>query len=156
MSCTTRSIRPGEAHGVDYYFLERADFERRIAEDEFLEWAEYSGNLYGTLRDEVLGHLADGHDVLLDIENDGAGQIKARFPEAVTIFLLPPSLEELRRRLESRGDTTPDDVALRLGVAAAQIADAEATFDHLVVNDDLRTAIEEVVSILDANPAITR
>lgn len=156
VSCTTRNIRPGERDGVDYHFLERSDFEGRIAADDFLEWANYSGNMYGTLRSEVLDHLDAGHNVLLDIENDGARQIKARFPDAVTIFLLPPSLEELGMRLRKRGDTSDDDVARRLSVAEAQIADAEANFDHLVVNDDLRTAIAEVVSILDSYPVPTR
>lgn len=156
MSGTTRAIRPGEIDGVDYHFLDRREFQRRVESGDFLEWAEFSDNLYGTLRSEVMAHLDNGRDVLLDIENDGAAQIKRQFPAAVSVFLLPPSMAELRRRLESRGDTTPQDVARRLSVAEAQIADAHATFDHLVVNDDLRTAIDEVVSILDSNPAPTR
>ncbi len=143
-------------HGVDYYFLDRSEFERRVAAGEFLEWAEYSGNLYGTLRSEVLGHLGAGRDVLLDIENDGARQIKANHPDAVLIFLLPPSRTELRRRLEQRGDTDAAAIARRLAVADEQIADARANFDHLVVNDDLDTAIAEVVSILDSYPVTTR
>lgn len=156
VSGTTRARRPDEVHGVDYYFLDRSEFERRVAAGEFLEWAEYSGNLYGTLRSEVLGHLGAGRDVLLDIENDGARQIKANHPDAVLIFLLPPSRTELLRRLEQRGDTDAAAIARRLAVADEQIADARANFDHLVVNDDLDTAIAEVVSILDSYPVTTR
>ena len=113
-----------------------------------MEWAEYSGYLYGTPRRPVLEHLERGEHVILDIENDGAGQVKRSYEDAVLIFILPPSLDVLEQRLRDRGDTSPEDVARRLSVAREQIADAEANFDHLVINDELDTAISEVVSIL--------
>jgi len=156
VSCTTRDMRPGEADGVDYHYIDRDEFENRIAAGAFVEWAEYSGNLYGTLRSEVLSHISAGRDVLLDIENDGARQIKSAYPAAITIFLLPPSMEELVRRLRMRGDTSDVDIAQRLAVAEEQIADARANFDYVVVNDDLRTATDQVVSILETHPVATR
>lgn len=150
VSWTTRQRRAGERDGVDYVFVERAIFEKRIAEGGFLEWAEYSGNLYGTPRAGVLQHLERGEHVLLDIENDGAQQVKAAYPEAVLVFIMPPSLDELERRLRSRGDTSEEDVRLRLGVAADQMEQARASFDHLVVNSDVDTVAGEIVSILSA------
>ena len=134
--------------GVDYRFVTRGEFESAAAAGELLEWAEYGGNLYGTPRGPVLTHLDAGHDVLLDIENDGARQVKAAYPDAVLIFLLPPSLAELEVRLRSRGDTDDIQVRRRLAIAESQIADAEANFDHLVVNDDIGTAVAQVTGIL--------
>ena len=148
MSMTTRAERPDEVEGEDYFFVSRDEFEAAIEAGDLLEWAEYGGNLYGTPRHAVTEMLQSGADVLLDIENDGAGQVRAAFPEAVLVFLLPPSMEELERRLRERGDTDPDQMAKRLAVAQAQIADAEANFDHLVVNDDIGTAVSAVTSIL--------
>ena len=148
VSMTTRAPRPSEVEGVDYIFVTRPQFEAAVGRGELLEWAEYGGNLYGTPRGPVLERLAAGNDVLLDIENDGAGQVKAAYPDAVLVFLIPPTLRELERRLQERGDTDPDEMAKRLAVAEAQIADAEANFDHLVVNDDIGTAVSEVTGIL--------
>jgi guanylate kinase len=145
---TTRRRRPSEAEGVDYFFVDRKQFADAAANGELLEWAEYGGNLYGTPRGPVMAHLEAGDNVLLDIENDGAGQIKRALPEAILVFLVPPSMEELERRLRERGDTDDSDVARRLAVAAAQIADAEANFDSLIVNDDIETAVAEVTGIL--------
>ena len=148
VSMTTRSPRPSELAGIDYHFVSRAEFESAVAAGELLEWAEYGGNLYGTPRGPVFAHLAAGENVLLDIENDGAGQIKQSYPEAVLVFLLPPSLAELERRLRSRGDTTDAEVRRRLAVAETQIADAESNFDHLVVNDEIAAAVTAVTGIL--------
>jgi len=148
VSATTRAPRPGEVEGEDYFFVSREEFESLIAGGDLLEWAEYSGYLYGTPRRPVLEHLERGEHVILDIENDGAGQVKRSYEEAVLIFILPPSLDVLEQRLRDRGDTSPEDVARRLSVAREQIADAEVNFDHLVINDELDTAISEVVSIL--------
>lgn len=145
---TTRSARPTEVAGKAYDFVTREEFETAIAAGELLEWAEYGGNLYGTPRDPVIAHLDGGENVLLDIENDGAGQIKHSYPDAVLVFLCPPSLAELERRLRSRGDTSDEEVRRRLAVAEDQIADAEENFDHLVVNDDIATAADEVTGIL--------
>lgn len=150
ISWTTRSRRPGEEDGVDYVFVDRATFEEGIAVGGFLEWAEYSGYLYGTRRDQVLAHLDRGEHVLLDIENDGAGQVKRAYPEAVLVFILPPSMAELERRLRSRGDTSEADIEKRLAVAQSQIADASVSFDHMVTNAEVGTVADEIVSILTA------
>lgn len=150
VSWTTRRIRPGESDGVDYIFVPRSVFEEHVASEGFLEWAEYSGNLYGTPRDAVLAHLDRGESVLLDIENDGAGQVKRSYPGAVLMFILPPSLVELERRLRSRGDTSDEDVEKRLAAAELQIAEAEEKFDFLVTNTEVSAVVDEIVSILAA------
>ena len=148
VSATTRPPRPGERDGVDYYFVDRTRFRAMVNGGELLEWAEYGGHDYGTPVSEVQRRLAAGTDVLLDIENDGAKQVKTAHDGAVLIFILPPSLEELETRLRARGDTSDADIARRLAVAEAQIAEAPKIYDHLVVNDDLATAISQVSSIL--------
>jgi len=148
VSATTRSPRPGEVDGREYHFLTRADFEERIAEGEVLEWAEYGGNLYGTLRNEVLPMLATGSNVVLDIENEGAKQIRSSYPDAILIFVRPPSIEELERRLRGRGDTSEHDIERRLAVAEEQIFDAPTLYDHIIVNDHLEAAITRVLGIL--------
>ena len=147
-SATTRQPRPSEVDGREYHFLHRREFDDRIERGEVLEWAEYGGNLYGTLRSEVLPVLTRGANVVLDIENEGGKQIRASFPGAVLIFIRPPSLEELERRLRSRGDTSDDDIARRLAVAADQIAEAPEIYGHIVLNDDLDAAIGRVLDIL--------
>ena len=148
VSWTTRERRPGEQDGVDYVFVDRPRFEDAIAAAGFLEWAEYSGHLYGTPRAAVLAHLSAGEHVLLDIENDGAGQVKAAYPDAVLVFILPPSPAELERRLRDRGDTSESDIKERLSVASAQIEEAEWKFDHRVVNAEVGVVADEIVSIL--------
>ena len=150
VSWTTRAQRPGEVSGVDYVFVNRSEFEQGIRRGDFLEWAEYSGHLYGTPRREVFGRLENGDSVLLDIENDGAGQVKRSYPQAVLVFVLPPSLEELDRRLRGRGDTSDADIEKRLAVAAEQIAQAHETYDYLVTNTEVGAAADEIVSILAA------
>mgnify|MGYP001814286229 CR=1 FL=1 len=148
VSWTTRDRRPGERDGIDYVYVDRAAFEDAIAEGGFLEWAEYSGHLYGTPRQAVLAQVDRGNDVLLDIENDGAGQVKRSYPDAVLVFILPPSLEELERRLRDRGDTSERDIEKRLAVAADQIREAEWKFDHRVTNSEVTAVADEIVSIL--------
>lgn len=147
-SATTRNPRPGEMDGREYHFLDRATFDELVERGEILEWAEYGGNRYGTLRREVEPKLAEGSHVILDIENEGARQIRHSYPEAVLVFIRPPNLEELERRLRGRGDTTEVDIERRLAVAAAQILEAETLYDHVVLNDDLGTAIGRVLDIL--------
>ena len=147
-SATTRDPRPGEVDGREYHFIDRHDFERRIEVGEVLEWAEYGGYLYGTLATEVLPVLADGRNVLLDIENEGAKQIRRSYPEAVLIFVRPPDIAELERRLRGRGDTSERDIERRLSVADDQMREAPAIYDHIVLNDDLDAAIGRVVDIL--------
>lgn len=147
---TTRPPRESEVDGVDYWFVTRQEFERRIAAGELLEWAEYNQDLYGTPRAPVIEQLAAGHHVVLDIENEGARQVRRSYPEAVLVFVLPPSLAVLEQRLRNRGDTADADA--RLAVAREQIAAAPDLFDYVVVNDDLDAAISRVADIL-ASPA---
>lgn len=150
VSATTRTPRPHEVDGREYHFLDRAEFEDLIAQDQVLEWAEYGGHLYGTLRRAVRPVLASGRDVILDIENEGAKQIRDRAPDAILIFIRPPSVEELERRLRHRGDTAPEDIERRLSVAEAQITEAPSVYDHIIVNDDVEAAIGRVLDILAA------
>ena len=148
VSATTREARPGEIPGDDYHFVSRDVFEVMIEAGEFLEWAEYNGNLYGTPRRAVLEDVDAGADVLLEIELEGARQVKAAFPEALTIFIAPPSFETLAARLEGRGDTDPDAITRRIEIARREI-DAADEFTHVVTNDDLDTAVEQMLRILD-------
>lgn len=150
VSMTTRPPRPDEVEGVDYVFVGSDEFAGAVAAGELVEWAEYSGHLYGTRRDAIEGPLAEGRDVLLDIEIHGAEQVRRAFPEAVMIYILPPGLDVLEARLRGRGDTSGQDVEERLAVAAWQIERAGGLFDHFVVNDDLDAAIDEVAGILSA------
>lgn len=148
VSATTRDPRPGEVDGEDYIFVSDEGFDELVAGGALLEWAEYGGNRYGTPRRPVMDRLAAGTHVVLDIENLGAHQVKKAHPDAVLVFIVPPSMTELERRLRARGDTSAEHIERRLGVAATQIDDARASFDHLVVNDDLESAISQVVDIL--------
>lgn len=150
VSWTTRSKRAGEHDGIDYVFVDRDEFEEGIESGGLLEWAEYSGHFYGTPRQQVLSYLDRGEHVLLDIENDGAGQVKRAYPEAVLVFILPPSREELERRLRSRGDTSEADIGKRLAVAESQIDEAHEKFDYLVTNTEVGAVADEIVSILAA------
>ena len=140
VSATTRGPRPGEHDGVEYHFLSPEQFQERIDADEFLEWAEYAGNRYGTLRSEL---ERDAHPLVLEIEVQGARQVRERVPEAVSVFIAPPSDEALRTRLVGRGSDDPDQIERRLAVARAELA-AREEFDHVVVNDDLDAAVEEL------------
>jgi len=153
-SATTRPPRRGEIDGRDYHFFDRGEFEEKQVACEILEWAEYGGNLYGTLRDEVTPVLASGRNVILDIENEGAKQIQASFPDALLIFIGPPSHDELERRLRGRGDTSDGDVEQRLAVASAQMAEASSIYDHVLVNDDLNATITSVLDILTGRAAV--
>jgi guanylate kinase len=150
VSATTRAPRPHERDGVEYHFLDEATFQEWIDGGRFLEWAEYGGHRYGTPRQPVLDHIASGRDVLLDIEILGAEQVRAAHPAALLIFLQPPSPAELERRLRERGDTDEAAIRRRLDVVAEQMAAAPGLFDHLVVNEDLDTAIGTVAGILNA------
>ncbi len=147
VSATTRPPRRGERHGVHYEFLSRRRFDQWLAAGRFLEWADYGGHRYGT-SDAVLDLLAGGQDVLLDIENHGAMQVKRAYPKAVTVFLAPPSMAELERRLRSRGDTDDQAIQRRLAVAEAQLAHAADHYDHVVVNRDVDEVVSEIRRIL--------
>ncbi|MCL1594989.1 MAG: guanylate kinase [Actinomycetia bacterium] len=148
VSATSKPPRPGERDGVDYHFMSRDSFHEAITDGVLLEWAEFAGHLYGTLRSEVDPALEAGVNVILNIEIEGAKQIRSTHPEAIFIFINPPSLEELRSRLERRGDTSPEDIERRFGVAEREIAQAPDVFDHIIVNDDLDDAIASVLDIL--------
>jgi len=149
VSATTRAPRAGEQQGVDYHFLSDADFDRLIEEGAFLEHAEYAGRRYGTLRTELERRAAAGEPVLLEIEVQGARQIRESMPSAVQVFIEPPSPEALRERLVGRGTDAPEVVERRLRVAAAELA-AKDEFQHRVVNDRLHDAVEALVGIVRA------
>ncbi len=148
VSATTRLPRPGEHEGVAYHFVDRGRFDAMVEGGELLEWATYGAHSYGTPAAPIREAMSDGSDILLDIENDGAMQVKAALPEAVTIFVLPPTSESLRKRLAGRGDTTGADLEARLAIVEGQIAHAREHYDWLVVNDDLEQAVAEILRIL--------
>jgi guanylate kinase len=147
ISATTRPARPGEEDGVNYYFLSKEDFHRKVDAGEFIEYAEYSGNWYGTLRSEIDRHLESGEPVILEIELQGARQIRERIPDALQVFIAPPSLESLKTRLVGRGTDTPEQVAKRLETAKEEMA-ARDEFDTEVVNDRLEDAVTELVAVV--------
>jgi guanylate kinase len=149
VSATTRAPRPGERHGVDYHFLSDADFQRRVEAGDFVEHAIYSGRRYGTLRSELQRRTAAGHPVVLEIETQGARQVRTTLPEAVQVFIAPPSLDALRTRLIGRGTDDDDEVAARLRVATQELA-AQGEFGHVVVNDRLEDAVAQLVAIVAA------
>lgn len=149
VSATTRPPRSGEQDGTDYVFLSRKEFQRRAAAGDFIEWAEYSGQLYGTPRDAVERILASGRHVIMDIEVQGAVQLRQRRSDVVSIFVLPPSVDELLARLGARGDQPPADLERRLRQAIVEI-DAAAGYDYIVVNNDRTEAVAEVAAIIDA------
>jgi len=154
ISYTTRKPRPGELNGRDYFFVDRKTFERMIEEGDFLEWAEVYGNLYGTSKSQVLKALKEGKDILLDIDTQGALQVKKNFPEAVLIFILPPSLKELERRLKKRGTDDEETIKKRLQIAREEIRNA-LEYDYIVVNDILEVAFERLRSIITAEKCRT-
>jgi guanylate kinase len=147
VSATTRPPRPGEREGVDYHFLTPDEFARHVDEGDFLEHATYSGNRYGTLRSEVARRLREGRPVVLEIEVQGARQVRAAMPEAVAVFIAPPSREALRARLIGRGTDTPEQVQTRMQTAEQELA-AQPEFSHVVVNDRLETATGELAEIV--------
>jgi guanylate kinase len=148
ISATTRQPRAREDEGRHYHFVERRTFDEMIEAAGFLEWADIFGERYGTPREPVARALAEGRDVLVEIDVQGARQVKAAEPEALMVFITPPSLEELERRLRTRGSETEQQIRRRLAKARDELA-AESEFDVTVVNDDLETAAREVVEIVD-------
>jgi guanylate kinase len=149
VSHTTRPPRAGEQYGRHYYFVDRAEFEREIDEGIFLEHAEVHGNLYGTSRTTVQGLLGQGRDVLLEIDWQGAGQIRRSKPDCVSVFILPPSRAELERRLRGRGSDAPDVIERRLHNSRGEIAHAHE-FDYIVVNDVFEQALADLQAIVRA------
>jgi guanylate kinase len=147
VSATTRTARPGEQDGVDYHFLSDDEFEERVAAGEFVEHARYSGRRYGTLRSELERHRAEGRPVLLEIEVQGARQVRETMPEAVQVFIQPPSEEALRARLVGRGTDSPEQVEARLETARSELG-AQTEFGHVVVNDRLEDAVAELEQLV--------
>ncbi len=148
VSATTRTTRNGERDGVDYHFLTREEFEQRRNRGEFLEWAEYGAQLYGTLREEIDRIFAEGHHAVLDIEVEGARQIRKNFSNSLQVFVLPPSAEVLVERLRRRNTENPELLRKRLTRASEELV-AVAEYDYSVVNEDLNTAVQQVSAILD-------
>jgi guanylate kinase len=146
-SATTRAPREGEEDGSDYHFLDRPEFDRRAAGGEFLEHATYSGNRYGTLRSEVEHRLEAGASVLLEIEVQGARQVRAAMPEAVLVFIAPPRPEALEERLRGRASDSDEAIAERLRTAEIELA-AQEEFQHVVVNDDVERAADELSAVV--------
>jgi guanylate kinase len=147
VSATTREPRLGERDGIDYHFLTPQEFTRRVAAGEFVEHAEYSGNMYGTLRCELERRVAAGTPVVLEIEVQGARQVRKAIPDALAVFIAPPSLEGLRTRLVGRGTDTPEQVQERLRTAQREL-EARPEFAHVVVNDRLQDATAELAAIV--------
>ncbi|MBW4562987.1 MAG: guanylate kinase [Mojavia pulchra JT2-VF2] len=147
VSMTTRSPRPGEIDGKNYYFVSRSKFEQLAAQGEFLEWAEFAGNAYGTPREAVLNQVSSGKLVILEIELEGARQIRASFPSALSIFILPPSFDELERRIRGRAQDSEEAIARRLRRAQEEIQAADE-FDIQIVNDDFETAVNAIEAAL--------
>lgn len=149
VSATTRPPRPHEVDGEDYFFLTREEFDARIEAGDFLEWAEVHGNRYGTLAPTVRSHLEQGMDVILEIDPQGALQVKKLMPEAVLVFIVAPSMAELERRIRARGAETDEQVKTRLATAVRELQLVE-TYDHVVENDDVARATDELVGIIES------
>lgn len=149
VSATTRAPREGEVNGVHYHFLTREEFERKIAEKEVLEYTEYCGNYYGTLRKSVNDLLEQGKDAVLKIEVEGAMNIKKAFSDACLVFILPPSWEVLEKRLRDRGTETEDKIVERTDQARREVRFA-ANYDYLIVNDDLSEAVDDLLAVFRA------
>lgn len=150
ISATTRAPRPGEDEGIHYFFLDAGEFERLVAEDGFLEWAEVHGNRYGTMRSAVEERTAAGDTVILEIDPQGAEQVKRAMPSATLVFIVPPTFGELRRRLEARGSETPEQIETRLHRAAEELEIAD-TYDYVVINDDVARATDELAHIVSSH-----
>ena len=148
VSYTTRSLRGGEQNGVDYHFISKDEFEKGIAQGRWAEWAEVHDHYYGTCADFLSRELNAGRDILLDIDIQGAGQILQRYPDGVTIFIMPPSLETLKSRLQSRGTDSPEVIAIRLKNARAEIAQKDV-YRHIITNDRLTDAVAELIAIFE-------
>jgi guanylate kinase len=151
VSATTRAPRPGEVDGRNYFFLSRDGFQRQVGEGGFLEWAEFAGHLYGTPRAQVEAHLRQGRPVLLEIELEGARQVRRTFPSAFQLFLRPPSFGELERRIRGRGTDDEGAIARRLERARIELQ-AESEFDAVVVNGDLGDALAELEGLMGLTP----
>lgn len=150
ISATTRPPRPGELEGVHYFFLTRKEFERKIETGGLLEWAEVHGNRYGTPREVVERKIAEGRQVVLEIDPQGAQQVKERLPESILIFVKAPTLEDLRERLKGRGSETPEQIETRMARAIEEM-ELAGMYDFVITNDDVSRATDELVHIIDSH-----
>ena len=146
VSYTTRAPRPGETDGRDYHFVDRERFQHMLAEGEFLEYAEVYGNFYGTSKGRIAQDLNTGHDVLLEIDWQGAAQVKGHFPQARSVYILPPSFNALRTRLKGRGQDSDEVIERRLAAAADDVSHADA-FDYIIINDDFDHALADLIAV---------
>lgn len=149
ISATTRQPRTGEVDGMNYYFLAKNVFEKMIEDGELLEWAEVYGNYYGTPLKKIQERLADGQDILLEIDTQGAMSVKEKFPDEIYIYIMPPSLKELERRLKTRGTDSAESIERRLKSAAGEMEIAER-YNYIVVNAQVEQAVEQIAAIVDA------
>ena len=149
ISATTRSPRKGEKEGVHYFFMSREEFKEQIHEDGFIEWAEVYGNFYGTPRKYVEEQLAKGQDVMLEIDPQGAKSVKLRIPDAVLVFVMPPSYGELERRIRGRGTETEEQIEKRLSCAVSEI-NTLAAYDYVIINERLQPAVDHLKAIINA------
>jgi guanylate kinase len=152
VSYTTREARPGEVHGRHYFFVTPETFMEMVRSGEFLEWASVHGNLYGTARSQVERELAEGRDILLEIDVQGAESVRAQVEKAVSVFILPPSFETLSARLTARGSERPDDLTLRLKNARSEV-ERYVEFDYVVINDEVERAARQLAAIIQADRA---
>lgn len=147
VSCTTRSPREGEIHGINYFFLSQEEFKKCINNNEFLEWAEFSGNMYGTQKTYVQEKLAQGKNIILEIDTKGALNVKKLMPEATLIFILPPSLEELEARLRGRHTETEEAIQKRLNSTKLEMENSKS-FDYQIINDSIENAVLSLEKIM--------
>lgn len=152
VSCTTRKPRPNEIDGVNYFFISKEEFEKNIKEDKFLEYAQFAENYYGTKKKYVQQKMEDGYNVILEIDTQGALQVKEKMPQAVLIFIAPPSVEELESRL--RGRHTEDEATIQKRLAQVKIElERSLKYDYTIINDSIERAVEEIESIVRKNVA---
>lgn len=154
VSVTTRRPRPGEVDGVEYFFVEREEFEQRVATNQLLEWANVYGNYYGTLRDQVEQAVAAGQDIILDIDINGARQVRERFPSGVFVFVLPPSLPELEARIRGRGTESEEAIQRRLAAVPGWLSEG-LTYEYVLINDKLELAVQQLQAIVLAEKSRT-
>ena len=152
VSFTTRAPRAGEADGREYFFVTLEKFKQMIGANEFLEWAHVHGKLYGTAREQVVRELSQGRDIILEVDVQGAASIRELMADSVSIFILPPSFEVLKHRLEARGTDSPEELDLRLRTAPMELKD-HASFQYVIINDDVEAAADEMTAIVQAERA---
>lgn len=150
ISATTRPPRTGEVNGVNYWFLSKDEFQQMIQEDGLLEWAEVYGNYYGTPAQKVRESLAEGKNIVLEIDTQGAALVRDKFPDGVYVYVLPPSLDELKKRIIGRGTDSMESIERRLSCAKSEIACADKQYNYLVLNDEVELAVERIEAIITA------